>query len=983
MSKLFNTKNKKLVLGISLLIIIITASYGTYIVLFKSEQTTQPETITVVDATQTTVTIPKPIDRIVSIIGTEFICALGGKDKIVGRAELTTDEEAILPTAILDVPIVAETSFNINLELIFEQQPDLVIASEGLDDNIRTQLENANIPVIEESTTYPRRTTCIQNLGHILNATENVNQFLAYEAQYENLVKDRLRNLAENQKPTVYFEWYQPWYTTCENGSYNEMISTAGGVNIAGDELGSSVALSPEYVAEANPDMILRMLTFYDGEDLTSYQTLRDDLLNRSALEDTLAVKSEQVYIIKNTALVARRPIGLLYLAKWFHPYRFADIDPEAIHREYVQTFFETDLSGVFVYPEPTVTQLDSLTVVDSTGNQVNVSLPVERIISLNPDLTEIICALGAENKLVGRDENSDFPNSISQITVVAENSQTPNIEQILNLNPTLLLADTTLSNKTEDLEALQNASIPVILESTSNFTRIPEIIEYLSFILNSTAKGYELIDFITYYDNLVTQRIENLTQNEKPKVYIESSESWNTYTEGSTNHELLAKAGGINIATETTQSSTTLSAEFVVEQNPGIIIKTTTEENDLTTIKTLRNDLLTRSGLSITTAVTEDQVYLYNPTILQGIRYPIGLLYWAKWFNHTLLADIDPCLLHQKLLQNFFGITLEGIYAYPEIATVEDGSGKMLTLKLPVDRIVSLNSGLTEIICALGAEDKMVGRDEGSTIPPSVTDTPIVGPHSYSPNLELILELEPDLIVADSMLPYNKAAYAQLVNEGITIFISDPEDSQPETQSNSTAVDFACNLVTTLSQIVGGKDIAAEFVEFAQYYNNLVKERLETVPRDERPKVLLEWYQAYQTFVTPGLDQAGGINIAENQTEYAPTLSIEFVLEQNPDIMIRQISSWQHVEEDFIEMREEILSRPYMSGINAIINEKVYICDFAARGGIRSVIGYLYWAKWCQPELFADIDPEAVNEELDHEFFGTTMPAVYAYPLN
>jgi hypothetical protein len=35
----------------------------------------------------------------------------------------------------------------------------------------------------------------------------------------------------------------------------------------------------------------------------------------------------------------------------------------------------------------------------------------------------------------------------------------------------------------------------------------------------------------------------------------------------------------------------------------------------------------------------------------------------------------------------------------------------------------------------------------------------------------------------------------------------------------------------------------------------------------------MLEWYQPYNTFVTPGLDQAGGVNIAENQTVYAPIL--------------------------------------------------------------------------------------------------------------
>jgi iron complex transport system substrate-binding protein len=350
MSNLVNTKNKKMLLGVILVVIVVACSYGVYS-LYLAEAEPQTGNLTIIDKTGASVEITTPVERIVAIIGAEYICAFGCEDKIVGRAELTTDEELILPASFLAVPIVAETSFSVNLELILEQQPDLVMASEGLDDDIRVQLENAGVPVLEESTTYPRRATFIQNLGLILDAEEQATEFLDYEAQYENLVKDRVANIAESAKPTVYFEWYMPWYTTCENGSYNEMIATAGGINIAANEPGSSVSLSPEFVAEANPDMILRMLTFYDGEDLAAYQTLSDTLLTESALNSTTAVELEQVYIIKNTALVARRPIGLLYLAKWFHPEVFADIDPAAIHEEYVQTFFGTSLSGVFVYP--------------------------------------------------------------------------------------------------------------------------------------------------------------------------------------------------------------------------------------------------------------------------------------------------------------------------------------------------------------------------------------------------------------------------------------------------------------------------------------------------------------------------------------------------------------------------------------------------------------------------------------------------------
>lgn len=316
-----------------------------------------------------------------------------------------------------------------------------------------------------------------------------------------------------------------------------------------------------------------------------------------------------------------------------------------------------------------------------------------------------------------------------------------------------------------------------------------------------------------------------------------------------------------------------------------------------------------------------------------------------------------------------------------PQNVTIVDGAGRNVTLTVPVNRIVSINDGLTEMLCALGVRDKIVGRDASSNMPASVLSIPVVGENSYLPNVELILELKPDVIFADSMLPYNTVAMSQLEAAGIPIFISDPVDPEPTKHSNLTVVDFSCNLLSKLATIVGGQDKADEYISYVQYYNNLVKQRLANLTQDQRPKVMLEWYAPYNTFVTPGIDQAGGINIAENQTVYAPVLSPEFVVEQNPAVIIRMSSSSDHNVTDFIAERDAIMSRPELAGVDAIKNGRVYICDWDIRGGISSVVGYLYWAKWCQPALFADIDPNAVHAELYQKFFGTTVQGVFAYP--
>ncbi len=129
------------------------------------------------------------------------------------------------------------------------------------------------------------------------------------------------------------------------------MIVDAGGINIAENASTSNPQLSPEFVLEANPAIIIRMSTYLDGEDLASLQTLRNSILARSEISETRAVKNSTVYVIKSVLLVDRDFIGLLYFAKWFHPDLFQDINPAAIHAEYIQKFFGANLTGVFTYP--------------------------------------------------------------------------------------------------------------------------------------------------------------------------------------------------------------------------------------------------------------------------------------------------------------------------------------------------------------------------------------------------------------------------------------------------------------------------------------------------------------------------------------------------------------------------------------------------------------------------------------------------------
>ena len=312
---------------------------------------------------------------------------------------------------------------------------------------------------------------------------------------------------------------------------------------------------------------------------------------------------------------------------------------------------------------------------------------------------------------------------------------------------------------------------------------------------------------------------------------------------------------------------------------------------------------------------------------------------------------------------------------------TVVDGTGATVTVALPVNRIVSLSPGLTEIICALGCEDKLVGRDTTSVFPASVTEIPSVG-EEYSPSMEQLLELKPDLVVAGSMISYSNETVAQIEAAGIPVFISDTTNPQPASNSNETTIDFTSSVVTKLGLILGEQDNAGKIVNYMQYYKTLVNERLVNLTTSEKTSVYYEWYYEWQTQVIPYITQAGGINIAANESLFAPTLSAEYVAEANPDVIIRMISSSNHSITDFQTARDEIMSRPALQGTTAVKKGNVYICHGAIMGGMGCAVGYLQWAKWLHPSLFEDIDPTAIHAQLIREFFGNvTLEGVYAYP--
>ncbi len=307
--------------------------------------------------------------------------------------------------------------------------------------------------------------------------------------------------------------------------------------------------------------------------------------------------------------------------------------------------------------------QKGTVSFMDSTGLNVEISTPVNRIVSLSNGLTEIICALGCTDKIVGRDETSTFPPAVADALVVGESSYNPSLEQLLGLKPDLVLSDGMMSN---DLRGkIEAAGVPVFIEDPNDPQRIKNFTQNMGILLDKQSKANEMVTFVEQYENIVHDRVADLSISEKPTVYFEWGDSWSAAA-GTVFDSQITESGGVNIAGTQSALYPTLSAEFVIEANPDVILKSVSQSDTVEQLQATRTDVINRAGYSELTAVKNDKVFIYDSQVGLGIRRVIGLLYWAKWFHPDLFGDIDPTAINAQMVHNFYGVEPQGVYTYP-----------------------------------------------------------------------------------------------------------------------------------------------------------------------------------------------------------------------------------------------------------------------------------------------------------------------------
>jgi iron complex transport system substrate-binding protein len=208
---------------------------------------------------------------------------------------------------------------------------------------------------------------------------------------------------------------------------------------------------------------------------------------------------------------------------------------------------------------------------VDQLERRVMVPDDPERVISLAPSITEIVYALGQENRLKGVTRYSDFPSQAKKLPRIGSYVRL-DIERIVALNPDLCIA-TKDGNPKAVIDRLESLRIPVYVVNPHNLDTILETIQAIGTVLNARDKAAILT-------NSMRSRIKHVRTQAaraayRPRVFFQIGIS-PIVSAGSPTfiHELIELAGGRNLA-EGRIAYPRFSREQVLALEPEVFIIT------------------------------------------------------------------------------------------------------------------------------------------------------------------------------------------------------------------------------------------------------------------------------------------------------------------------------------------------------------------------------------------------------------------------
>ena len=327
---------------------------------------------------------------------------------------------------------------------------------------------------------------------------------------------------------------------------------------------------------------------------------------------------------------------------------------------------------------------------------------------------------------------------------------------------------------------------------------------------------------------------------------------------------------------------------------------------------------------------------------------------------------------------------------------TVVDSKDRIVTVKKPIERIVVLGREFAYAIVALGAKDRVVGIVEPITtynrLLPELSKLPNVGIGWWEPDIEAILELNPDIVCTLGWpSPENLEDKLPDTITVISMYFYRPETLKEEMEK--------------LGYLLDKEDVADRYLEWHDKYVDAINEKVSEISEENKVRVFLDaggGVSSRGTYITgstmhPLCVMAGGINIAymEGSSGMSRKVETEWILDQKPDVIAcigckggpGEPGGYETDDDSGMKVYyDEIMELPgFKGGVTAVINDRVFVMPCLYTCGPHYPASLATMAKWFYPNLFEDLNPQTIHQEYLDTFLGIDYnvyeQGVFVYP--
>lgn len=303
--------------------------------------------------------------------------------------------------------------------------------------------------------------------------------------------------------------------------------------------------------------------------------------------------------------------------------------------------------------------------VVDYLGREVAVPQEVNRIATLYAFAGHVVTMLGEGEKIVAgvngllRDHLLTAINPSIQDISVPYRSNKVNIEELANANPDLIFVQESTARDEGERRKLDELNIPYLVVSFNSIKQQQQSIEMIGQALGKTKEAKEYIQFYNEMISLVSERLKELPEGDRVRVYHSVNEATRTEPADSLPAQWLKVAGAHNVVEDDNlklvNDKYIANLEQIILWDPDVILVNEDGVADY---------ILKGSQWKTIKAVNSKSVYQLPNGVSRwghpgGMETPLAILWTAKTLYPALFEDIDLKEVTAKFYQDFFNYDL------------------------------------------------------------------------------------------------------------------------------------------------------------------------------------------------------------------------------------------------------------------------------------------------------------------------------------